>query len=98
MSEDLEMNGARYSVGGVILTDDLIEKWAAPWDSGGVEGRPGPITVGRPRLSHEELATVSFKLPESWLGWVDAKALVAGMTRSEMLRGLIEREMRSSTE
>ena len=88
----------RFVSGGVIVTDELVETWAEPWDSSGIEGTPGPITVGRPRLSHEELATVSFKLPESWLGWVDAKALVEGMTRSQILRALIEREMRSSTE
>ncbi|WP_101721801.1 ribbon-helix-helix domain-containing protein [Eggerthella timonensis] len=74
---------------GIEITDELVEQWAAPWERGEIPGTPGKIVVGRPRISTEDLATVTFKLPKSQVDALDETAKRAGETRSQFLRALV---------
>lgn len=78
-----------FTEDGIEITDELVEQWAAPWERGEIPGTPGEIVVGRPRISTEDLATVTFKLPKSQVGALDDIAKRAGETRSQYLRTLV---------
>lgn len=71
---------------GTIVTDELIEKMAEPWDSGEVPGIGGEIVRGRPRMSTEPLVVLSFKVPKSRAEQITRAAKVNGETRSGFLR------------
>lgn len=77
------------TMNGTVLTDELLDTWGEACERGEYPGTPGEIVVGRPRLSHEDLATVTFKLPESQLEALDGAAKRAGATRSQFLRTLV---------
>lgn len=74
---------------GTLLTDELLDEWADAYERGDYPGTPGEIVVGRPRISAEELTTVTFKLPLSQAKALDDSAKRAGKTRSQFLRSLI---------
>lgn len=78
-----------FTEDGIEITDELVEQWAAPWERGEIPGTPGEIVVGRPRISTEELTTVTFKLPLSQAKALDDTAKRAGETRSQFLRSLV---------
>ena len=50
---------------GYVLTDEEIERRAAEWESDDAEIGLVPLRVGRPPLSGEPNANLSFKCPES---------------------------------
>lgn len=50
---------------GYVLTDEEIERRAAEWESDDAEIGLVPLRVGRPPLSREPNANLSFKCPES---------------------------------
>lgn len=78
-----------FTKNGTEITPELAEQWAEPWERGEIPGTPGEIVVGRPRISPEELATVTFKLPESQVRELDALAACNQETRSQLLRSLV---------
>lgn len=78
-----------FTEDGIEITDELVERWAEPWERGEIPGTPGKIVVGRPRISAEDLATITFKLPKSQVAALDETAKRAGETRSQFLRSLV---------
>ena len=74
---------------GTGLTDELLDEWAEACERGEYPGTPGEIVVGRPRISAEDLATITFKLPKSQVAALDETAKRAGETRSQFLRSLV---------
>ncbi len=74
---------------GTLLTDELLDEWAEACERGEYPGTPGKIVVGRPRISAEDLATITFKLPKSQVAALDETAKRAGETRSQFLRSLV---------
>ncbi|RDB69930.1 toxin-antitoxin system antitoxin subunit [Eggerthella sinensis] len=77
------------TMNGTVLTDELLDMWGDACERGDYPGTPGEIVVGRPRISTEELTTVTFKLPLSQAKALDDTAKRAGETRSQFLRSLV---------
>ena len=65
---------------GTLLTDELLDEWAEACERGEYPGTPGEIVVGRPRISVEDLATITFKLPKSQVAALDETMKRAGET------------------
>jgi len=74
--------------GGIEITDELLEKWAQPWERGEVPGiAAGFVSApGRPRISEEETKVVALRLPISIINAIDLKAQRFGETRSQRIR------------
>ena len=51
------------------------------------------VVRGRPLKFGEELAAVTFKIPRRELSEVDARAKHEGMSRSDYLRRLVDRDL-----
>ena len=81
---------------GHTISDTQFEQWALAAEHGKYPGRRGKIVVGRPPLSDEELMTVTFKAQPSMIASLDARAKREGVTRSELLRQAVERELASA--
>lgn len=81
---------------GTLLTDELLDEWAEACERGEYPGTPGEIVVGRPRISAEDLATITFKLPKSQVAALDETAKRAGETRSQFLRSLVNEALAQS--
>lgn len=79
--------------GGAEVTDDMLERWADDAEQGKYQGRPGMIFVGRPPLTDEELASVTFKVQPSVLKLVDTQASATGISRSEFIRRALTHEL-----
>ncbi|MCH3942558.1 MAG: hypothetical protein LKE37_02380 [Atopobiaceae bacterium] len=75
---------------GTTLTDDAIEEMAGRFEAGEFPGHTTKVVVGRPRISREELKTVTVKVPASVVVAFDRKATEVGETRSQRLRELME--------
>lgn len=77
--------------GGVEVTDELLDQWAAPWEAGEVPGVAGGYVAspGRPRLCEEPTKVVSIRLPVSVIKASEAKAKSLGETRSQRMREAI---------
>ncbi|HCC36641.1 MAG TPA: hypothetical protein DEQ14_02955 [Treponema sp.] len=74
---------------GAVITDEMIEAWGKACERGEYPGMPGKFIispVGRPRLSDDELVSVSFKLPRGVVNVLDATAKKRNESRSEFLR------------
>lgn len=54
------------------------------------------VPVGRPSLADCETKTLTFKIPVSTLNEVESKANRLGVSRSEYLRALINKDLHSS--
>jgi hypothetical protein len=81
---------------GKPVTDEMLEKWAAAFDSGEwPEGKTA--VIGRPSLAAEEIKSVTFKLPVSKIAAIDETAAIRGETRSEFLRSLVDREFAANS-
>ena len=78
---------------GKIITPDKIERWAQQAEKGHYPGRRGEISVGRPPLTDEELAVVTFKCPPSVVAQMDKRAKTQGISRSSFLRNAIAHEL-----
>ena len=74
---------------GTLLTDELLDELAEACERGEYPGTAGEIVVGRPRVSAEDLATVTFKLLNSQVAALDETAKRADETRSQFLRSLV---------
>ena len=81
---------------GHTISDEQFEQWALAAEHGKYPGRRGKIVVGRPPLSDEELMTVTFKAQPTMIASLDARAKREGVTRSELLRQAVERELASA--
>lgn len=71
---------------GYILTDDEIESRAREWEAGTWGGHLVTVRAGRPRLSDEPNANMSFKCPESSAELIARAAQVSGVKKSAFMR------------
>ena len=78
---------------GKTITPDKIERWAQQAEKGRYPGRRGEISVGRPPLTDEELAVITFKCPPSVVAQMDKRAKTQGISRSSFLRNAIAHEL-----
>ena len=78
------------------VRDRQFERWGQAAEHGEYPGRRDEILVGRPPLSNEELMTVTFKAQPTVIKMRDARARREGVTRSELLRHAVERELASA--
>jgi len=75
---------------GKVLTDEMLDKMAAEYETGSWQGHLKSVALGRPRISDEELVTISFKIPKSRIAVIDNAARRSGETRSEFLRDAVD--------
>lgn len=71
---------------GYVLTDDEIERRAKAWEDGTWDGSLVTIRAGRPRLSDEPNANLSFKCPESSAELIARAAEAVGVKKSAFMR------------
>ncbi|MEY8460244.1 hypothetical protein AALA69_03835 [Eggerthellaceae bacterium 24-137] len=71
---------------GYILTDEEIEKRAAEWEGADAEIELVPLRVGRPPLSGEPNANLSFKCPASGAELIARAAEMVGVKKSAFIR------------
>lgn len=71
---------------GYILTDDEIERRAMEWEDGTWSGSLATVRAGRPRLSDEPNANMSFKCPESGAELIARAAQLSGVKKSAFMR------------
>lgn len=71
---------------GYILTDDEIEQRSQAWEEGSWDGGLVTIRSGRPRLSDEPNANLSFKCPESCAQLIARAAAATGVKKSAFMR------------
>lgn len=77
--------------GGVEVTDELLDKWAEPWERGETPGVLAGIVAGpgRPSLYNEPTKVVSLRLPTSVVKAIEEKARRKGETRTQRMRELL---------
>lgn len=71
---------------GYILTGEEIEQRAKMWESETWDGDLVTIRSGRPRLSDEPNANLSFKCPESCAQLIERAAAATGVKKSAFMR------------
>ena len=71
---------------GYVLTDEEIEQRAAEWERDDIEIPLVEMRVGRPPLSSEPNANLSFKCPESGAELIAQAARVSGVKKSAFIR------------
>lgn len=71
---------------GYVLTDDEIERRAKAWEDGTWGGHLVTIRAGRPRLSDEPNANLSFKCPKSSAELIARAAEAVGVKKSAFMR------------
>lgn len=71
---------------GRVLTDEEIERRASEWDRGTWAGHLRAVRVGRPRLSDEATANLSFKCPASGAELIARAAQATGVKKSAFIR------------
>lgn len=80
---------------GYILTDEEIERRAKIWEDETWEGPLVTLRAGRPRLSCEPNASLSFKCPESSAELIARAAKETGVKKSAFMRdAAIEKAVR----
>lgn len=81
------MNVTDYKLpNGYILTDEEIERRVQAWEDGTWEGSLVTLRTGRPRLSDEPNANLSFKCPESCAQLIARAAAATGVKKSAFMR------------
>ncbi|MCI2085128.1 MAG: ribbon-helix-helix protein, CopG family [Olsenella sp.] len=79
---------------GHVLTDEEIEQRAKAWEDGSWDGHLATIRAGRPRLSDETNANLSFKCPKSGAELIARAAEASGVNKSTFIRdAAIEKAM-----
>ncbi len=68
---------------GGVITDEVIERECAGYESGTWEGHLVNLRAGRPRLPAEGNANLSFKCPRPAADLISRAAAAAGMRKSE---------------
>ena len=71
---------------GYVLSDEEIEKRAKEWEEGNWSGHLVEMRAGRPRLSEEPNANLSFKCPESAAKMIERAAEVSEVKKSVFMR------------
>ena len=71
---------------GYVLSDEEIEARAQEWDEGTWKGQLVVLRVGRPRLSSEPNANLSFKCPQSGADMIAKAAAITGVKKSAFIR------------
>ena len=71
---------------GYVLTDEEIETRAKEWEDGTWKGELVELRAGRPRLSPEPNANLSFKCPQSGADMIEKAAEISGVKKSAFMR------------
>lgn len=71
----------RKLANGYVLSDEEIESRVREWEDGTWKGSLVELRVGRPRLSDEPNANLSFKCPESGAQMIEQAAKASGMKK-----------------
>ena len=71
---------------GCVLSDEEIEARAQEWEDGTWKGHLVELRAGRPRLSDEPNANLSFKCPQSGADLIAKAAEVVGVKKSAFMR------------
>lgn len=71
---------------GYVLSDEEIERRASEWEDGTWEGRLVETRAGRPRLSEEPNANLSFKCPATDADMIARAAEALGEGKSAFMR------------
>lgn len=71
---------------GYVLTDEEIEARAQEWEDGTWKGELVELRAGRPRLSSEPNANLSFKCPQSGAAMIERAAELSGVKKSAFMR------------
>lgn len=71
---------------GHVLSEDEIEQRAKQWGDGSWSGGLTALRVGRPPLSDEPNANLSFKCPASAAELIERAAKAEGVRKSEFIR------------
>ena len=71
---------------GGVITDEEIEKECAEYENGTWGGHLTNLRVGRPCLSIEDNANLSFKCPKTTADLIARAAEKSGMGKSEFMR------------
>ena len=82
-----------YGEDGTLVTDEMLEAMAKPWDEGKVPGKGGKLRRGRPRLNDEPTQVLSFKVPCSLAEAIAKAATQSGESRSRFLREAAEQKV-----
>jgi len=80
-----------YIINGKEVSDETFDAWAEEYEKGAWTGHLSKVRMGRPRISDEDLVTITFRVPKSRVPALEAAAKRKGETRSEYLRGLVDR-------
>ncbi len=78
---------------GSVVSDEQLEALAEMFERGEWPAGETRVVRGRPLKFGEELASVTFKIPRRELSEVDARAKHEGMSRSDYLRRLVDRDL-----
>ncbi|MDR0500237.1 MAG: ribbon-helix-helix domain-containing protein [Coriobacteriales bacterium] len=70
---------------GAKISDDLFDELADGFESGEWPGHT-TVVLGRPKLANENIRPITFRLPESKILELDARAKMMGKSRSEAVR------------
>ena len=76
----------RKLANGYVLSDEEIESRVREWEDGTWKGSLVELRVGRPRLSDESNANLSFKCPESGAQMIEQAAKASGVKKSAFMR------------
>ena len=71
---------------GYVLSDEEIESRTREWENGTWKGSLIELRVGRPRLSNEPNANLSFKCPQSGAELIEKAAELSGVKKSAFMR------------
>ena len=71
---------------GYMLSEEEIEARAQEWEDGTWKGRLVELRAGRPRLSSEPNANLSFKCPQSGADMIERAAELSGVKKSAFMR------------
>lgn len=83
----------KWTSNGTAFTDEQLEEMAQMFERGEWPEGVTCIVRGRPLKFGEELASVTFKLPQRKLIEVDGRAKKEGISRSDYLRRLVDRDL-----
>ena len=77
---------------GAVITDEMLDRLAAEYESGDwPERTDGQVTLGRPRITGEELVNITFRMPKSKAAVIEGLAKKSGKSRSDFLRTAVDR-------
>lgn len=71
---------------GQLVTREMLDEWAAEFESGTWPEGTTKRGVGRPEEHGERMRSVTVRLPESQLVLLDKRAKDSGETRSDIMR------------